>query len=252
MSQPVAKKEPAKQEEHADPAAIEAEVGGESSKKQQPKGTANVERRTWDKDEYRKKAEARLAAAESGEKEEFYAVAPAGLKGPEGSKRAFLQARKRKVDVDSNLNKTQTISSAARGAAAGGYYCKVCDCTLRDSVTWLDHINGKKHQRRLGFSMRVERSSVGDVAARLAMHKKASDEPKKARLDLSSYDENMRTKHEAEVAARRAQLEERRARKKKEEEEAAAATSGGVLGGPDEAMMAMMGFGGFGGSKKKR
>jgi len=34
---------------------------------------------------------------------------------------------------------------------------------LRDSASYLDHINGKYHNRALGMSMRVERSTADDV-----------------------------------------------------------------------------------------
>ena len=44
-----------------------------------------------------------------------------------------------------------------------GYYCSVCDCILRDSQSYLDHINGKWHNRALGMSMRVERSTADEV-----------------------------------------------------------------------------------------
>jgi hypothetical protein len=44
-----------------------------------------------------------------------------------------------------------------------GYYCNVCDCVLRDSQTYLSHINGKYHNRALGMSMKVERSTVEQV-----------------------------------------------------------------------------------------
>lgn len=44
-----------------------------------------------------------------------------------------------------------------------GYYCSVCECILRDSQSYLDHINGKFHNRALGMSMRVERSTANDV-----------------------------------------------------------------------------------------
>ena len=39
----------------------------------------------------------------------------------------------------------------------------MCDCILRDSASYLDHINGKYHNRALGMSMRVERSTADDV-----------------------------------------------------------------------------------------
>ena len=46
-----------------------------------------------------------------------------------------------------------------------GYYCSVCECILRDSQSYLDHINGKYHNRALGMSMRVERSTANDVSS---------------------------------------------------------------------------------------
>ena len=91
-----------------------------------------------------------------------------GAAGPEGSERAFLKARKGKVDLDSGAGKIKRVQGGD-----GGYYCEVCECSLRDSVAYLDHINGKKHQRKLGFSMRVASSTVADVKARLASRKRA-------------------------------------------------------------------------------
>lgn len=44
-----------------------------------------------------------------------------------------------------------------------GYFCSVCDCILRDSQSYLDHINGKWHNRALGMTMRVEKSTVEQV-----------------------------------------------------------------------------------------
>ena len=46
-----------------------------------------------------------------------------------------------------------------------GYYCSVCECILRDSQSYLDHINGKYHNRALGMSMRVEQSTADQVCA---------------------------------------------------------------------------------------
>lgn len=45
------------------------------------------------------------------------------------------------VVLDKGIGKSRIVESQqARGS---GYYCDVCDCVLKDSITYLDHINGK-------------------------------------------------------------------------------------------------------------
>merc|ERR1711988_730404 len=51
-----------------------------------------------------------------------------------------------------------------------GFYCSVCHCSLKDSVTYLDHINGRWHQRALGMTMRVENVDASKVRDRLMQH----------------------------------------------------------------------------------
>ena len=109
------------------------------------KQVTNVKRRTWDVEAYEQKAKERAkaekddAAAASGphkgksrpsegeqapkrvklnedddgdEKEEFTPAEP-GRAGPQGSQRAFLQPRTRKVDIDSKIGNTEIISAEA-------------------------------------------------------------------------------------------------------------------------------------------
>ena len=92
-------------------------------------------------------------------------------------------------------------------------------------------------QRNMGMSMRVERSTLDQVKARFALNKKKMDEKKK------EYDLEQRT---SELREEEEKLREYRREKKKEKKRKHFEEDQG--GDPD--MMAMMGFGGFGGSKK--
>jgi len=102
------------------------------------KQVANVERRTWDVEEYEKKAQARasgdtakagdkrpLDSSKEDEKEEFR-HAEKGAAGPERSKRAFLKARREKVDIDSRVGSTEIVSAEAAATTS---------TKLDDSVT---------------------------------------------------------------------------------------------------------------------
>ncbi|EHA98959.1 Zinc finger matrin-type protein 2 [Heterocephalus glaber] len=115
--------------------------------------------RKWDKDEYKKLADKRLTE--------------------EREKRELLWHRDYEVDLESKLGKTIVITKATPQSEMGGYYCSVCDCVAKDSISFLDNINGKKHQRNLGMSMRVEPSSLDQVKKRFEVNKKKMEEKQK-------------------------------------------------------------------------
>jgi U4/U6.U5 tri-snRNP component SNU23 len=291
---------------------------------------SNVERRTWDVEAYEQKALIRQkqqhnndgdtnnsasilpisAVATTITKEEFIA-APIGAIGPEGSQRAFLQARKRKVkDIDErigtttfisiddavgttgNISKTKnddsTISiSSSTGnvttpdptikitdgivkSSGVGFHCSVCDCYLKDSLTYLDHINGRKHQRKLGYTMRVERSTESDLLSKLEELKKQKQQQNNNTISdgITSIDYNKLVQErdldeERRKEERQRLRKERRKRLKCEKDNTSIDDDNDieeVIDDPDDAdvelepqidpaLAAMMGFSGFGGKK---
>jgi len=235
-------------------------------------------RRTWDKEAYAAKAKERLEEEDEEDdgsyrigagggvqkrkpsyKEEFLA-AEEGAAGPAGSERAYIKARENRVDLDSKVGKTTLVTPALLEAGGGaGFYCETCCCTLKDSTSYLDHINGKKHQRALGFSMRVERVGVDAVRNRMETIKRKMEEAKTRPLKsaLEEHTSKVALQVAEEEANKRRRKEEATAAKKRSKEEAAAAAGGSGEGGEedeaeeDSEMAAMMGFGGFGTTKKK-
>eukprot|EP00297_Palpitomonas_bilix_P019030 CAMPEP_0113890320 /NCGR_PEP_ID=MMETSP0780_2-20120614/14066_1 /TAXON_ID=652834 /ORGANISM="Palpitomonas bilix" /LENGTH=142 /DNA_ID=CAMNT_0000879675 /DNA_START=131 /DNA_END=559 /DNA_ORIENTATION=+ /assembly_acc=CAM_ASM_000599 len=121
------------------------------------KGVDNTNRRKWDKEEYARLAEEREAGG--GPTQRKVVVNPV--------ERTALKRREGALGLDDNLGKTQVVNALAGAQGQGGYYCDVCDCAIKDSQAWLDHINGKKHNRNLGMNMRAERASVDSVKRKL-------------------------------------------------------------------------------------
>jgi U4/U6.U5 tri-snRNP component SNU23 len=216
-------------------------------------------RRTWDKDEYAKKAKERAemgddydaqdtssSKAKAARKEEFM-KADEGAQGPMGSERAFLKVREERVDLESKVGKTQVInqSELERGAGAG-YFCETCNCLLKDSISYLDHINGKKHLRALGFSMRVERAGVDKVKSKLdSLKRKISEAKDTVKVSaIDDYETRMAVQRSEEEGLKKRRREEKLARRR--ESEAREMESAHM----DPEIAAMMGFGGFGSSKK--
>jgi U4/U6.U5 tri-snRNP component SNU23 len=143
-------------------------------------------------------------------------MASSSASKPEGSNRAYLKARTSKVSgIDNKVGTSEVIADSSPSITDGvtksgvGWHCKVCDCYLKDSLGYLDHINGKKHQRALGFTMRVEQSTVGGIKGKLeemrrrkitqgvgSKKKKNNEGGEKEKRELEKAAESMRTEED--------------------------------------------------------
>lgn len=192
-------------------------------------GVVDNFRRTWDKDKYEQ-----IAKDRNKDKPDSTS---------ESVKRELLKARDYKVDLDSKLGKTLVVTKNTPQSQSGGYFCDVCDCVVKDSINFLDHINGRKHQRNIGMSMKVERSTVDQIKQRFEFNKKKKEEIKKK----YDFEERMKELREDEEQYKEHRREKRKERKRKARGEGEGAEEEGEV---DPEMAAMMGFAGFGAKRK--
>lgn len=94
---------------------------------------------------------------------------------PPPSERQPLQQRKDVVQLDSELGKSKIVTTHTPKQQQGGFWCDICECLIKDSQAYLDHINGKRHNRLLGMTMRVERVGANRVKERLNQIKIVGD-----------------------------------------------------------------------------
>ncbi|KAI0655907.1 hypothetical protein C8Q70DRAFT_922517 [Cubamyces menziesii] len=212
-------------------------------------------RKKWDKEEYAEKARQR-DEEEKQRMRENEELQKQGKK-PRRTKKddlpkptELMKARETPLELDKNLGKTIVVQNAGtRGPGVPGFYCEVCNRTYKDSSAYLDHINGRAHLRALGQTTRIERSTLEQVRARIAYLREKTREASNAK----SFDFEKRL---AEVREKEAAIRaEKKAAKKALRERARVELAKDTATAPeskqeDSDMMAMMGFAGFGTTKK--
>jgi len=218
-------------------------------------------RKKYDRAEYAQKAVER----EAKEKEEGKARYEAKLAGkkyykPLTGDEVLTQARTERLDVSSNVGKVMLMPAGAatgkRGRGAGNY-CADCDLTFKDNMQWVEHINSMQHLRAIGQSGEVKRATVEDVRARIDEIWDRLQEEKRG--DVQTLGERLEIRKEEDEKAREERRIKRqelvkRKREEKDNEIKIKKEYGEdirVEGEHDqEDMAALMGFGGFGTSKK--
>lgn len=179
-------------------------------------------RKTWDREEYAKKA----ADEEAKRKAEGKARYEAKLLGKkyhapvDFSSLEETTARNRRLDVASMVGKTTIVPAGAsmgkRGVGAG-FYCKDCDLTFKDNIQLVEHYNSKQHLIATGQSREVKRASVEDVRMRLRMlsHRKRVREEEERRAWQLDLGERLREREEIEAKEREEKRRKRNEKRRK-------------------------------------
>merc|ERR1712228_821500 len=112
------------------------------------------------------------------------------------SQRTFLKQRTQDLELDKNLGKSMVVTQHTIKPMQGGYWCSVCECLIKDSAAWLEHINGRRHNRNLGMNMKVEKIGVDRVKEKLRSMKKTSEavEPEDIAARIQALEEEAEEK----------------------------------------------------------
>ncbi|KAH7911971.1 hypothetical protein BJ138DRAFT_849176 [Hygrophoropsis aurantiaca] len=207
-------------------------------------------RKKWDKEEYAERArkkddEERERMKDNEERMKQGKKPRKGQKEDLPKATELMKRREGSLELDKNLNKTMVVQNpGGKGPGQPGFFCETCNRTYKDSVGYLDHINSRAHLRKLGQTTRVERSSLEQVRARIAFLREKTKEASNAKsFDFDQRLADIKAKEEAHRA-------EKKAQKQAEKEQARLALVNDSTPDGDSEMAKLMGFGGFGSTKK--
>ncbi|KAG5654381.1 hypothetical protein H0H81_003205 [Sphagnurus paluster] len=208
-------------------------------------------RKKWDKEEYAERAK-KKDQEEKERMQENDERLKQGKRPRKGPRRddlpkptELMKQREAPLELDKNLGKTMVVQNpGGKGPGQPGFHCEACNRTYKDSVGYLDHLNSRAHLRVLGQTTKLARSTLAQVQARIALLR----EKTKAASTAKAYDFDQRL---AEVKAKEVALrEEKKAAKKAEKEKARLELIKDTAMDQDNDMAKLMGFGGFGSTKK--
>jgi U4/U6.U5 tri-snRNP component SNU23 len=181
-----------------------------------------VSAKSWDREEYAKKA----ADDEAKRKAEGKARYEAKLLGKkyhapvDYDSLEATTARKERLNVSSQVGKTTIVPAGASMGKKGkgaGFYCQDCDLTFKDNIQFVEHLNSKQHLIATGQSGEVVRAGVKEVRTRLRMLAKRKrdrdEEERKAwQLDLG---ERLRDREEQDAKEREEKRRKRNEKRRK-------------------------------------
>lgn len=139
------------------------------------KGHQDVQRRTWNKEEYEERAREREATERAGKKYKTQSdlEKEAAKQRPvtpiaDPMARPDMQA----YDFKALVGQRRIVTAENALSEQGGFYCEPCDYLLKDQKSYLEHCNKPQHLAKMGLPTEVRRSTVDDIRDRLSAYKK--------------------------------------------------------------------------------
>ena len=121
---------------------------------------ATSENRTWDDAEYEKLARARREDAYDEKVNRF-------------AEKKSVSVRQENLDLEKKVGTKSKFNAHPDAKRTGkGFWCAVCELEFLDSNSYVNHINSRFHQSKLGKSMVITESSLSEVKMKLLAQKK--------------------------------------------------------------------------------
>ncbi|EEQ84184.1 hypothetical protein RJZ56_000501 [Blastomyces dermatitidis] len=179
-------------------------------------------RKTWDREEYSRKA----AAEEAKSKVESKARYEAKLAGKkyhapvDFSTLEATSSRSERLNVASMVGKTTIIpagSAVGKRGRGAGFYCPECNLTYKDNIQFVEHLNSKQHLIATGQSGEVVVATLEDVRQRLRWlsHKRRVQEEEERKAGQLDLGERLKTREEEEAREREERRRKRNEKRRK-------------------------------------
>ena len=215
---------------------------------------ATSENRTWDDAEYEKLARAKREDAYDERVNKF-------------AEKKSVSVRQETLDLEKKVGTKSKFNAHPDAKRTGkGFWCAVCELEFLDSNSYVNHINSRFHQSKLGKSMVITESSLSEVKMNLLAQKKRARHTSSAQVGSGNNTKLTKVeRYELKRQRLESEARERKRQKKKQNKsnkscpEASSSSTGNDKNDEQEPqkeeaeveddemkqMKLMMGFGGF-------
>jgi U4/U6.U5 tri-snRNP component SNU23 len=123
-----------------------------------------------------------------------------------------LKSREHTVELATHVGKTHVVASVREA----GFRCDTCRYTVKDSISYYDHLNSPRHLKQIGMGIQTEKATLDQVKQRFTLLKKRKDhgittvadsdtskpEPKKPRPTTAASSETtiIQSSHEEKIS----------------------------------------------------